>query len=51
MAHKCVVDDIKRDCLKAKMDLKSNKNMFEMILKQDPDAEDLPYGKVLGKFL
>ena len=51
MAHKCVVDDIKRDCLKAKMDLKSSKNMFDMILKQDPDAEDQPYGKVLGKFL
>jgi hypothetical protein len=51
MAHKCVVDDIKRDCLKARMDLKSNKGMFDMILKQDPDVEDLAYGKVLSKFL
>jgi hypothetical protein len=33
MAHKCIVDDIKRDCLKAKGDLKTNQNMFEMIVK------------------
>ena len=50
-AHKCIVDDIKRDCNKAKTDLKLNKGMFEMILKNDPDAEDMVYGKTLGKFL
>lgn len=50
-AHKCIVDDIKKDAAKAKVDLKSNKNMFEMVLKQDPDVEDMPYGKIISKFL
>lgn len=51
MAHKYIVEDIKKDSMKAKVDLRSNKNMFEMILKQDPDIEDIPFGKVLSKFL
>jgi hypothetical protein len=50
-AHKCIIEDIKKDCNKAKNDLSVNKGRFEMVLKQDPDIEDLPFGKVLGKFL
>lgn len=32
-AHKCIIEDIKKDCNKAKNDLKVNKGMFEMVLK------------------
>jgi hypothetical protein len=50
-AHKCIIEDIKKDCNKARNDLKVNTGMFQMVLKQDPDIEDLPFGKVLAKFL
>mmetsp|Transcript_30251 Transcript_30251/g.46272 ORF Transcript_30251/g.46272 Transcript_30251/m.46272 type:complete len:169 (-) Transcript_30251:21-527(-) len=48
---RCVVDDLKKACEKAKQDLQRNTSQFELISKIDPNIEDLPFGKQTSKFL
>jgi len=48
---KCIAEDITKDSVKVGKDLQTHKGLFEMILKQDPDVEDLPYGKIISKFM
>ena len=42
---KCKVDEIKTESAKAKGQLNTNTNQFELIKKVDPDAETLIFGK------
>jgi len=48
---KCVVDDIKKESAKAKVDLNTYTNLFELIKKTDPDVEDVKFGREIQKFL
>mmetsp|Transcript_10806 Transcript_10806/g.18111 ORF Transcript_10806/g.18111 Transcript_10806/m.18111 type:complete len:172 (-) Transcript_10806:52-567(-) len=48
---KFVIDDLKKDCDKAKNDLKASNSQFQMIVMQDPDVEDTIFGRQIQKFL
>lgn len=44
-AIKSTFDDLKNAVTKAKNEVNVYKNQYEMVIKVDPDVEDIPFGK------
>ena len=48
-AIKSTFDDLKNAVTKAKNEVNVYKNQFDLVIKVDPDVEDIPFGKQIKK--